>query len=186
MAEDSRAALCMFLSDEQAARRCRKLVHAADRGTSAPDARPRDDRAALRGPGHSDNFGLGRLRRLGMGRRPLRRRPAGVQETRLRDALRRVERALRRVRLVLRGNPAQARRTPKPSRRSRRRLSTRDRLKLWRLLVLQFGEVILDFIIEWEAASRRFRENNFPVDDDIELPGLSRLDLSVLAEAGLE
>src|SRR5712692_8299663 len=54
------------------------------------------------------------------------------------------------------------------------------------LLALQFGEVILDFIIEWEAAGRRLRENNFPVNDDIELSGLSRLDLSVLAEAGFE
>src|SRR6202035_2566696 len=74
----------------------------------ALDARPWDGRAALRRRGYADYFGLDRIRRLGMGRRPVRRRSDRVQETRLRDALRRGQRVVREVRPLLRRHPARA------------------------------------------------------------------------------
>ena len=77
---------------------------------------PFDDRAAMmrehghigrqvRRQGHADHLGLDRVRRLGMGRRPVRRRSGRLQAADLRDALRSRERRLRRVRR-LRGRPA--------------------------------------------------------------------------------
>ena len=92
----------LLLPDEQAARRAQELVRGAVRGARAHDARPRRDRPPLRGRGHPDHLRLDRLRRLGVGRRPLRRRPAGLQEAHLRDALRRGQR---------RGTPSSARST---------------------------------------------------------------------------
>ena len=61
-----------------------------------------EDRPPLRRPGHADHLRLDRLRRLGVGRRPVRRRSARLQEADLRDALRRGERA---------GTPSSARST---------------------------------------------------------------------------
>ena len=78
-----------------------ELVRCALRGAPAHDGGPRLHRPALRRPGDPDHLGLHRLRRLGVGRGPLRRRPCGVQEAGLRDALRRGQRPLRPVRAVL-------------------------------------------------------------------------------------
>ena len=50
------------------------------------------DRPPLRRPGPADHFRLDRPRRLGVGRRPLRQRPRRLQETHLRNALRRSQR----------------------------------------------------------------------------------------------
>ena len=69
--------LRVLLPHEQAARGDAKNWYAVpveERG--ADDARPRRDRPPLRGRGHPDHLRLHRLRRLGVGRRPLRRRPA--------------------------------------------------------------------------------------------------------------
>ena len=49
----------------------------------------------------ADHLGIDRVRRLGVGGRPVCRRSARLQEAHLRDALRRSERRLRRVRAVL-------------------------------------------------------------------------------------
>ena len=54
------------------------------------------------GAGHPDHLRGDRLRRLGVGRRPLRRRPRRLQEADLRDALRRGLGLVRGVRPVLR------------------------------------------------------------------------------------
>jgi hypothetical protein len=49
-----------------------------------------------------------------------------------------------------------------------------------------FGEDLLDFVIHRESANFSFREDNFAVDNYIELSGLTRLYLDLLAEAGVE
>ena len=91
----------VLLPDEQAPRRAEELVRGAGRGPRPDDARPRRDRPPLRGRGHADHLGVDRLRRLGMGRGPVRRRPARLQEADLRDAFRRGLGLVRRVRSVL-------------------------------------------------------------------------------------
>ena len=67
-------AIRLFLSDEQAARRGAQLVHRSFRAARVDDARARNDRTAVRRKGHAGDFRLDRLRRLGVGRRSVRRR----------------------------------------------------------------------------------------------------------------
>ena len=73
----------------------------AVRAPRRDDARARQGRPRVRGQGDADHLRLDRLRRLGVGRRSVRRRPADLQEADLRDAVRRGQRQVRRVRPVL-------------------------------------------------------------------------------------
>ena len=50
------------------------------------------------------------------------------------------------------------------------------------LFFLQHGEMLLDFAVEREAPRLRFRENQFALSDDIELPTLAGRDVHILAE----
>src|SRR5439155_9453833 len=111
------AAPRLLLSDEQAAGGSEELVRGPVRGARADDEGPRGRRPALRGGRHADHLGLDRLRRLGVGRRPLRRRSPRLQEARLRDALRRRQRLVCRVRAVLPRPAVLALRAPEVPRR---------------------------------------------------------------------
>jgi hypothetical protein len=48
------------------------------------------------------------------------------------------------------------------------------------------SEDLLDLVIYGEAASLCFRKDHFAVDHDIELTGLTRLDLDFFTKAGIE
>ena len=98
MGEDPAAALPMLLSDEQTARRGAELVYSRLRGPRQDDERARRRRPFVSQERNAGDLGLDRIRRFRVGRRPLRRRSARLQETDLRDALRRGQRALWGVR----------------------------------------------------------------------------------------
>ncbi len=53
-------------------------------------------------------------------------------------------------------------------------------------LVAELGEIVFDFAVIGEAAGLELREDQLPIRDYIELSGFARLDLDLLAEAGLE
>src|SRR5450631_1186692 len=93
--------LHLFLSDGSPARRRQELVLAPHGRAPAPDERTRTRRTPLCRRGETDHHRLHRLRRLGMGRRPLRRRSPGVQEADLRDAIRPRQRRLCALRKFL-------------------------------------------------------------------------------------
>ncbi len=84
---DPQGALRQLLPDGPPPRRGKELVHAAHRGAPAPDGLARHDRAPLGRQGAPDHHRLHRLRRLGVGRGPVRRRPARLQAPDLRNAL---------------------------------------------------------------------------------------------------
>src|SRR5215469_5066471 len=102
VSENPASPLPVLLSDGQKTRRRRQLVSAPDGRAAPPDARSRHRRTKIRRRSDADNLRLDRLRRLGMGRRSLRRRPSSVQKAGLRNALRRSERLLRQIRPLLR------------------------------------------------------------------------------------
>ena len=79
-------------------------------GPPANDGKARRNRPPLRRRSAPDHFRIHRPGRLGVGRRPLLRRPAGVQAPHLRDALRRSQRSVRALRFVLRGRARSGRR----------------------------------------------------------------------------
>ena len=120
----ARAPARLLLPDEQAARR------AARTGTR----RPVEERARMMlehgkigrhyaGAVTQIISGRHRLRRLGVGRRPLRRRPRRLQEADLRDALRRGLGLVRGVRAVLRRPAVLARPSCRSTSRARSRRS---------------------------------------------------------------
>src|SRR6266478_3355454 len=82
-------------------RRRQELVHASHGGAPAPDERTRPGRTPLCRRSETDYHRLYRFRRLGVGRRPLRRRSPGFQKAHLRDALRPRQRRLCPVRKFL-------------------------------------------------------------------------------------
>src|SRR5215469_642430 len=98
----AQAPLHLLLSHGPPPRRRQELVHRAHRRTRPADERARPGRTPLLGRSPPDHHRLHRLRRLGVGRRPVCRRPAGIQEADLRNALRRSLRRLRPVRRLLR------------------------------------------------------------------------------------
>ena len=108
LSRGSAAALLLLLPDVEAARRAGELVRPAGERARGVHARPRRDRPQVRRQGGAGHPGLGRPRRLGVGRHALRRRSARLQEAHLRDALRRRELALRALRPVLRRHPLRA------------------------------------------------------------------------------
>src|SRR5579862_3000252 len=110
--------LRLLLPHGSQARGGQELVYAAHRRTRAPDERARSSRAPLRRRGSPDHHRLHRLRRLGVGRRPLLRRSARLQEAHLRNALRSRQRRLRAVRTVLRRPALPSGSTRHASRRS--------------------------------------------------------------------
>src|ERR1022692_678536 len=103
MAGHSGPQIHLLLSHGPPPRRIRELVPGAHGRAPAPDARARHGGPPLRRRREADHHRLHRLRRLGMGRGSVRRRPAGLQEADLRDALRRSQRRVRAVRAVLCG-----------------------------------------------------------------------------------
>ena len=70
--------LYLFLSHGSAAGRGQELVQHPHRGTRTADERARLDWEALRGRGQADYHRFDRVRRLGVGRRPVRRRSTRV------------------------------------------------------------------------------------------------------------
>src|SRR6202140_5096373 len=98
---DAAEPLHLFLSHGSPPRRRQELVNASHGGAPAPDERTRSGRTPLCRRGETDHPRLHRLRRLGVGRRPLRRRSPGFQEADLRDALRPRQRGLCALRKFL-------------------------------------------------------------------------------------
>src|SRR6202140_3293967 len=108
---DAAEPLHLFLSHGSPPRRRQELVHASHGGAPAPDERTRSGRTPLCRRGETDHHRVYRLRRLGVGRRPLRRRSPRFQEADLRDALRPRQRRLCPLRkflhrIALSGEPA--------------------------------------------------------------------------------
>ena len=106
-----------FYPDGPPPRRRQELVQASHRRARPPDERSRPSRPPLRRRSQTDHQRLDWLRRLGMGRRSLRRRSTGLQEADLRNALRRSQRRLRPVRPVLCGGAragGETGKTPEP------------------------------------------------------------------------